>query len=143
MRCLLRSNANLMNAIHLIVALPSFFSFPAERLSGKSRPLVVPKFQNFAFMNKHTKNLLWFVHWASLNLTWATVLKNWKSLNKNCLDLWLVWSENLHFLVSEMLCVEIFSIWPFEKINFKVWNIIHLYFSFNQCLLIKTSPKTD
>ena len=46
-----------------------------------------------------------------------TVLKNRKSLKKKCLGLWLVWSESSHFLVSEMLCHKIFSIWVLEKIS--------------------------
>ena len=33
--------------------------------------------------------------------------------------LWLVPSKSSHFLVSEMLHLKIFSIWPFDKINFK------------------------
>ena len=61
-----------------------------------------------------------------------TVLKNRKSLKKKCLGLWLVWSENSHFPVSEILCPKTFSIWLFEKINFKVWNVFKLYFSFKR-----------
>ena len=46
-----------------------------------------------------------------------TVLEKWESLKK-CLGLWLVQAESSRFLVLEILFCKIFSIWPFEKINF-------------------------
>ena len=54
-----------------------------------------------------------------------TVLRNRISLKKKSLGLWLVWVWKLTFS-----SFKIFSIWPFEKINFKVWNNFQLYFSF-------------